>query len=193
MRLAIFVAALGFASAGFGQTDRGTITGAVSDPAGAVVAAASIEARNVETGQVYSAASTETGNYTVAQLPAGNYELSVNVQGFKRYNRQGLTLAAAQILRVDVNLEIGSAADSITVVESASLLKTESGELATNVTVGQLNNLPILGIGETTASAAGVRNPWALSVLVPGIVSTICILRCTGAGTGRDVHPSRAA
>ena len=169
MRLAIFVAALGFASAGFGQTDRGTITGAVSDPAGAVVAAASIEARNVETGQVYSAASTETGNYTVAQLPAGDYALSVNVQGFKRYNRQGLTLAAAQILRVDVNLEIGSAADSITVVESASLLKTESGELATNVTVGQLNNLPILGIGETTASAAGVRNPWALSVLVPGI------------------------
>jgi hypothetical protein len=172
MRLPLVVA-LVFASAAFAQTDRGTITGSISDPAGAVISGATVEAKNIETGQVYTATSTGTGNYTVPQLPAGGYELSVNVQGFKRYSRQGLTLAPAQVLRVDAELEIGSSAESVTVSESATLLKTESGEVATNVTVGQLNNLPILGIGENVASAAGVRNPWALSVLVPGIQYSI--------------------
>src|SRR5678810_1484277 len=67
----------------FAQSDRGTITGTVSDPAGAVVAGAPIEIRNVETGIVNRVASSATGNYTIAQLPAGQYELSVNVAGFK--------------------------------------------------------------------------------------------------------------
>src|ERR1700692_1398738 len=63
----------------FAQGDRGTITGTVSDPAGAVVAAAPVEIRNVETGSLYRTASSATGNYTLAQLPAGQYELSVTV------------------------------------------------------------------------------------------------------------------
>jgi hypothetical protein len=154
--------------AALAQTDRGTITGSVADQSGAVVAAAPIEARNVGTGQVYSVLSTETGNYTIAQLPAGSYELTANVQGFKKFVRQGLTLATAQTLRVDLSLEVGSSAESVTVTAEATLLKTESGELAQNVTVSQLNNLPVLGVGPTQASAAGVRNPWALALLVPG-------------------------
>ena len=67
------------------QSDRGTITGTISDPAGAVIAAAPIEARNVATGAVHQAASTATGNYTLAQIPAGTYEMHVAVAGFKRF------------------------------------------------------------------------------------------------------------
>src|SRR5690242_12274036 len=63
----------------FAQGDRGTITGTVTDPAGAVVAGAPIEARSVETGVPYQAVTTNTGNYTVSQLPAGSYELSIAV------------------------------------------------------------------------------------------------------------------
>ena len=74
----------------FAQTDRGTITGTISDPAGALVAAAPVEARNIETGALYQAASSATGNYTLSQLPAGNYEMSVVVPGFKRYVRQNM-------------------------------------------------------------------------------------------------------
>src|SRR3982751_6297064 len=96
----------------FAQGDRGTITGTVADPAGAVVAAASIEARNVDTGGVYPSRTTGTGNYTLAQLPAGTYEVSVNVPGFKKYLRQGIVVQVAQVLRVDVSLEVGSAAES---------------------------------------------------------------------------------
>src|SRR5579884_79857 len=113
----------------FAQSDRGTITGTVSDPAGAVVPNAPIEAKNVETGAVYQAATTSTGNYTLAQLPVGSYELDVNVPGFKKYVRQGLTIQVAQTLRIDVNLEVGSASEAVTVTEAAPLLKTESGDL----------------------------------------------------------------
>src|SRR5678809_336883 len=85
-----------------GQSDRGTITGTVADPAGAVVANAPIEAKNTETGAVFQAASSDTGNYTLAQLPVGTYELSVAVAGFKKYVRQNIMVGVAQTLRVDI-------------------------------------------------------------------------------------------
>jgi len=150
------------------QTDRGSITGTVSDPTGAVVANAAIAAKNVATGQTYTATSTQTGNYTLAQLPTGAYEVTVTVQGFKKFTRQGLELAPTQTMRIDISLEVGSNAETVTVTAEATLLKTENGELASNVTGDRLNNLPLLGIGPNGASAAGIRNPWALAQLVPG-------------------------
>src|SRR5256885_7550082 len=83
----------------FAQSDRGTITGTIADPAGAVVASAAIEVRNVETGAVYQVGSSATGNYTV-QVPAGTYEVTVNVAGFKKYVRQGIAVPVAQTLRI---------------------------------------------------------------------------------------------
>jgi hypothetical protein len=165
LRVATFFLTAVFA---FGQTDRGTITGTVVDPSGAVLANAAVEARNGANGQVFTAASTATGNYTLPQLPAGTYELNVTAAGFKKYNRPGLDLAPTQTMRIDVSLEVGSAAESVTITAEATLLKTESGEVAQNVTVAQLNQLPILGVGPSQGSAAGVRNPWALALLVPG-------------------------
>jgi len=155
------------ALAAYGQSDRGTITGTVSDPAGAVVANAPIEAKLLETGAVYQAASSATGNYTLSQLPTGTYELTISVPGFKKFVRQNLVLPVAQTLRIDVSLEVGSSAESVTVTESSPLLKTESGELSHNVTTNTMNNLPVMGIG-STASVAGIRNPYAVLNLLPG-------------------------
>src|SRR6478672_1852519 len=157
-----------FASAAFAQGDRGTITGTIADPVGAVIAGAPVQGRNVETGAAYQAASTTTGNYTLSQLPAGSYEITVTVPGFKKYVRQGLTVEVAQTLRIDVALEVGSAAESITVTEAAPLLKTESGELSHNVTGDNLDTLPVLGIGSAFASNSGIRNPLAVTQLIPG-------------------------
>jgi hypothetical protein len=156
------------ASAAFAQGDRGTITGTIADPAGAVVANAEIEARNIDTGAPYKAASTNTGNYTLAQLPAGSYALSVSVPGFKKYVRQGLTVIVAQTLRIDVALEVGSSAESVTVTEAATLLKTESGELSHSVGVQRMDDLPVMGIGASQAGSEGIRNPYAVTQLIPG-------------------------
>ena len=149
----LMLAALSVTGSLFGQAATGTITGTISDPAGAVVAAAAIEVKNSETGQVYPTVSTATGAYTVPSLPVGAYQVSVTVQGFKKYNRTGLTLSAAQTLGIDVTLEVGSATESVSVNAEASLLKTETGELSHNVTVSQLDDLPLLGIGTANSGS----------------------------------------
>ena len=152
---------------GFAQSDRGTITGTITDPAGAVVAGAMIEVRNVETGAQYQVGSSATGNYVV-QVPTGAYDLSVTVPGFKKYVRQRLAVPVEQTLRIDVSLEVGSNTESVTVSEAAPLLKTESGELAHNITSESLNNLPVLGIGAASVGATGIRSPYSVMNLIPG-------------------------
>ncbi|HEY7337910.1 MAG TPA: TonB-dependent receptor [Bryobacteraceae bacterium] len=170
MRATFVLAAVSiYAAQVFAQTSSGTITGTISDPGGAVVASAPIEARNTETGATYPVASSSTGNYTLNQLPAGTYELTVTVPGFKKYIRQGLVVQTAQTIRVDATLEVGSAAESVTVTAEASLLKTESGEVSHTISTDTVNKLPILDIG---TNGAGIRNPFNLLALVPGAYYT---------------------
>jgi hypothetical protein len=152
----------------FAQSDRGTITGTISDPAGAVVANAALEARNQATGVVYQAASTATGNYTILQLPVGTYEVSVAVPGFKKYVRQGITVEVAQTLRIDIALEVGGSTESVTVQADAPLLRTESGDISHTVNASTMDDLPILGIGAGQAGSAGIRNPYAMIQMIPG-------------------------
>jgi len=150
------------------QSDRGTITGTVADPAGAVVASAPIEAKNTQTGAVFQAASSDTGNYTLAQVPVGTYEISVTVAGFKKYVRQNIIVGVAQTVRVDVALEVGSATESVTVSEQSSLLKTESGELSTTVGAQRMIDLGGLGIGGSSSTSQGLRTYLSEIQLVPG-------------------------
>src|SRR5579862_3660358 len=167
----LLLAALGAAA----QSDRGTITGTVTDPAGAVIAGAPVEARNAQTGAVYQAATSNTGNYTVAQLPAGTYELTVTVPGFKKYTRQNLDIEVAQIARVDVPLEVGAASESVTVSEAAPLLATESGDLSHNIAYKFLDELPMWNI------SGGLRSMYNVVQLLPGAYQTGQELRISGA------------
>jgi len=154
----------------FGQTALGTITGTVADPSGAVVGNASIEVKNTATGVVVKTVSTATGNYTAPQLPVGAYDITVTVAGFKTYKRSGLDLAAAQVMRIDIPLEVGAQTESVTVTAEASLLKTESGDLTHNVTTTELSELPILSTGGTFSNnTSGWRDPLALVKLMPGV------------------------
>jgi hypothetical protein len=91
------------ASAALAQR-AGTIAGTVLDLAGNTVANAPILATNRSTNAVYRAASSETGRYTLAQLPPGAYELSVAALGFDAYVKSDLIVAAGQTLRFDINL-----------------------------------------------------------------------------------------
>src|ERR1700686_2643547 len=168
MRPLKFVACLfGLALPAFAQSDRGTVTGTVTDPANAVVANAAIEVRNVQTGAVYQVATSNTGNYVV-QVPTGTYQVSAMAPGFKQYVRDGILVPVEQTLRIDIGLEIGSNKESVTVTEAAPLLKTESGELAHNISSDTLNKLPVLGIGNGSVGPTGIRSPYSLTNLLPG-------------------------
>ena len=148
------------------QTALAAITGTVNDPSGAIVANAPISIRNVDNGTTSSTVSSATGNFTVQQLAIGDYDLTVAVPGFKTYTHTKFHLDAGQIMREDVTLSVGQTSESVTVTAESSLLKTENSELAQNVTLSQLNNLPILSVAATNS---GVRDPFAAAKLAAGV------------------------
>ncbi|HEY6342829.1 MAG TPA: carboxypeptidase-like regulatory domain-containing protein [Bryobacteraceae bacterium] len=165
-RISLAAVILLSASVGFGQTSLASVTGTITDSTGAVVANAPVTVKNVENGQVYTAASSDTGNYTVSQLPIGDYNLTVTSTGFKTYSHTNFHLAAGQTMREDASLQVGQTNEAVTVSAEASLLQTESSELVHNVTLSQLDNLPLLSVGATND---GVRDLFAASRLLPGI------------------------
>src|SRR5258706_3228402 len=102
MTKSMIASLFGFALGALAQSG-GTITGNVVELAGDAVAGAPIQAANATTKAVYKATSSDKGDYTLAQLPAGAYELSVAAPGFNPF-AQNVTLAAAQALRLDIHL-----------------------------------------------------------------------------------------
>ncbi|MEI9814533.1 MAG: carboxypeptidase-like regulatory domain-containing protein [Acidobacteriota bacterium] len=119
------------------QSDRGGITGTVTDSTGAVLAGATLEAKSAQTGAVYPGGTTATGNYNISQLPIGTYTLTITAQGFKSFIRPNIEVPVATTVRVDATMEVGGAAESITVTDAAPLLQTESGEMSQNVSTSR--------------------------------------------------------
>ena len=171
-------------SAAFAQTDRGTITGTVLDPAGAVVPNATIEAKNTSTNQTYNAGTTGTGNYTLSALPAGTYEITVNASGFKKYVRPNITVQVAETSRVDATLEVGATTDTVTVNAEAPLLKTESGELSHQIDYTEADSIPLFTLNGSGSEGIGnIRDPLSvsdhpagreLSLPITRFASTVC-------------------
>jgi len=152
------------AAAALAQSDRGTITGTVSDSAGAVVPGAVVVATNSETGVQSRTVTTSTGNYTIPSLPVGLYDVSVEVPGFKKHLQRGIKVQVAQTERVDIGLEVGTAAESVTVTSDAPLLKSEDAAQSNTISGDRINALPLnFAIG-----AGAIRNPLSFVQLAPG-------------------------
>jgi len=158
-KLALAFCAFGLAA--FGQTG-GTITGVISDPSGALVANAPVEAKNLATGVVSTAATSATGNYTLGDLPAGTYEVDAAVPGFKKYVQTAITVQQLQTTRVDVTLQVGASTDAVTVVDVAPLLQTETGDISHNVTTNIQDELPMGSIG-------AIRVSTEVLLTIPGV------------------------
>src|SRR5947207_4668207 len=114
------------AVSGWPQLNRGTLTGIVSDPSGAVVPGVVVKAIHVDTGTTASTVATDTGNYTLPGLQIGTYRVEYVAAGFKKTVRDKLELTAGSTLRLDVALELGSVGESVEVVGQASPDETET-------------------------------------------------------------------
>ncbi len=90
-----------------------SVFGTVSDPTGAIVANIPVQLKLLTTGAVFTATTTQTGQYSILGLAAGEYELTVTAPGFKKYVKTTIQLAAGERARQDVKLEIGSSAESV--------------------------------------------------------------------------------
>jgi hypothetical protein len=99
--LVIVIAMLAAASSSWAQTDRGTFTGAVTDPSGSAVPNVAIKILNTQTNAVYETRTNDVGQYRMPNLPVGAYRITFEIQGFRSAVRDGLTLNVAQVARVD--------------------------------------------------------------------------------------------
>ena len=102
-----------FASVAFAQV--ASLTGRITDPTGAVVPGAVVTARSAATGVVATTESTSDGYYTLPALQPGQYELTVNKQGFVPVKQTGLELSVQQVARLDITLKVGQIAETIEV------------------------------------------------------------------------------
>ncbi len=144
-----------------GQEVRAVVTGTVSDPTGAPIAGAMVTVTNTATNASITTRTTESGNYVTPFLAPGTYVLNVEQSGFKKTVRENIVLESLDKARVDVQLEIGTASDSVTVLGTVSVLQTETATRGQSISSTMLENIPTMG-----------RNPFQLAWSAPGIVKT---------------------
>ena len=144
--LGLAAAALLLAMAGSlsAQTFRGTILGTVTDPNGAVVPAASVSARNIATGIERTTTSDEFGNFSIAELQTGTYEVKVEKSGFQSSTVTGVLVEVSAERRVDVTLTVAGSKATVTIASSAQV-ETTSNTLGGTITARAVSDLPVNG------------------------------------------------
>jgi outer membrane receptor protein involved in Fe transport len=139
--IALLIALAGGLSA---QTFRGTILGTVTDPNGAVVPLASVSARNIATGIERTTSSDEFGNYSIAELQTGTYEVKVEKSGFQSSTVTGVLVEVSAERRVDVTLTVAGSQATVTIASSAQV-ETTSNTLGGTITSRAVADLPVNG------------------------------------------------
>jgi hypothetical protein len=147
VRTAIFLAGiLAFAAASaFGQMNTGEIDGIVRDPTGAVVLDAVVTAVDAGTQLKYTTKTNASGEYLVAQLPVGHYNLTVSMQGFKEVLQPNVEVHAGDHLRQTFILELGEQSQTLTVSVAPGLLQVESAAIQDTIQQQQVIDLPLKG------------------------------------------------
>jgi hypothetical protein len=125
------------------QLDRGSLTGTVTDPTGAVVPDVKVSARNTATNAVYETRSNPAGQYTMPNLPVGAYEVTFESPAFKKLVRSGITLGVTEVLRIDAMLEVGSLSESVQIMAEAPRLTSDTPMTGTSLTSRDLTSLPL--------------------------------------------------
>ncbi|HET7214522.1 MAG TPA: carboxypeptidase regulatory-like domain-containing protein [Terriglobia bacterium] len=143
--------AMGINQPGFAQSIQGTILGSVTDQKGAVVPGASIVIVNRSTLFQRTVVTDGTGHYRVASLEPGSYTVAATLTGFKHWESNAFPLAANEIRRVDVQLEIGSARTTVTVSGTVgTAVNTESATLSNLHTSTELTQMPLSIYGRSS-------------------------------------------
>ncbi len=140
------------------QTTSTSILGTVTDSSGAVVVGAKVTVTQVGTGLKRETLTSSTGDYNFPLLDVGEYELKVEMPGFKTETRKNITLLINQKARVDFTLQVGAQAEVVEVTGEAAPLSTDQASLGQVVERRRLAELPLNG-----------RNLAGLAILQPGV------------------------
>lgn len=135
------------ATALLAQSERGNITGIVTDQSGAAIAGAQLTLTQRDTNTITKAVATSAGEYNLPNLLPGAYRMEVTANGFKRYLQQNIMLAAGNTLRIDATLQLGQVSESIEVTAAAATIQTENAKVSTLVENKLVDELPLVVAG----------------------------------------------
>src|SRR6266853_4765748 len=156
----LFVA-IWFSSTVMGQTETATVSGLVTDRTAAAVSGAEVRLQSVERGTVTTATTNNAGIYVFPSVQPGQYQISIQKQGFKQVDLLGLVVNVQDHIEQNFRLEVGSVAESVTVEAGASMINTTDASVSTVVDRQFAENLPMNG-----------RSFQTLIQLTPGVVLT---------------------
>jgi len=161
-KLWLFTAGLGLATGLlWAQTYTAAIRGAVSDPTGAAVPRATVTVTDADRNVAHRTVTDEAGRYVVTALPPGNYTLTVEAPGFRKYVRGPFVLTVQQQATLDVQLEVGEVTATVEVQAEAPLLNTTIASLGQVIENKYIISLPNIA-----------RNPMVYVYLTPGVVGS---------------------
>jgi hypothetical protein len=140
------------------QSTTQSIQGIISDSSGAVMSGAKVTVTNVDTGIVRTIETNATGNYSFPLLQVGNYDIRVEMQGFKTEEARSVRVETAAQLRLDFSMEVGSISEVVEVSAANVTLNTENPTVGGVIENKRIIDLPLNG-----------RNVTQLAVLVPGV------------------------
>ncbi|HEY7617687.1 MAG TPA: carboxypeptidase-like regulatory domain-containing protein, partial [Terriglobales bacterium] len=145
----------------WGQANRGSITGTVTDNSGAVVPGAEVVVTNVDTNVPTKTVSNDDGIYVVPNLQPGRYAVEIRREGFQALRRPMIVLQSTEVARIDAALQVGAVTDSVTVTADAPVLDLERPSIGTNMKGDVVTDLPlsIYGGGRTAESFAVAITP----------------------------------
>jgi hypothetical protein len=142
------------------QEVTANIVGTVTDPSGAPIKGATVEATDVDRGTMWPATTNDSGTYNLLRLPVGTYTVKVTASGFRAVSHAPFTLVLNQTARIDAQLKMGSVSASVEVISSAPLLQTETTEVSTIIDANTNVSLPLAS-----------RNYLQLTLLAPGVTN----------------------
>jgi hypothetical protein len=159
------IALLLFAGFGaFGQ-DRGSVTGTVTDPSGAVVPDARITAKNAATGLTQTATTGANGTYSLLYLTVGTYTVTAEKQSFRKAEANDVRVDVNTTARMDIQLTVGAVDQTVEVTAAAPLLSTEGSNLGKVLPAKAILDLPL-------AINGGLRSTMAFVILTPGVIGS---------------------
>lgn len=180
---AVLALTLGLLLPAYGQIDRGSIKGLVVDATDALVPGASLELTSLATGVTQKTQTENTGSFIFVGLPAGQYRLTCEAAGFKKFVQAPVLVDVGRTISLRLALETGTITDSVTVQAEAGRLDTETSDVGTSVSRKELLNLPVPLTSDS-------RNPLSFVVLAPGVAGSVpgatpdMRLHVSGAPTG---------
>ena len=142
--VAVVVSIIVLAAPGFAQVTTGNITGRVTDPQGKVVAGATVSATNKSTGAARTATTDNSGDYAVAELPPGKYDVAVEAKSFSRALLQDFELNVGAKVTQNFELKPGEVTATVQVTSEGTLVETTTSEIGKNITPAEVQNLPLL-------------------------------------------------